>query len=224
MSYEVRLAGLLVGEAQLAVGEIGVVDGRRAVVVKSRIESAGAATWIAKTVDESTTVIDVERGSPLRVDTTVVNGATQTTVATTFRGSVADIVFQRGSDPARTTHIDFKNEAVHDMHTAMAALRNWRGTGDETKSVYIIGGRRMWRITLHLVGEETLGARGGNRRAVVLEGKTYRARNNLTVDNDKPSRTFKVWLSDDADRVPLKCAAATELGDIVMELVDYSAP
>jgi hypothetical protein len=33
-----------------------------------------------------------------------------------------------------------------------------------------------------------------------------------------------VWLSDDADRVPLKVAAQTELGEIVMKLVDWQRP
>ena len=37
-------------------------------------------------------------------------------------------------------------------------------------------------------------------------------------------RTFTVYLSDDADRVPLKVVAHTELGDVVMNLTDYSRP
>jgi hypothetical protein len=43
----------------------------------------------------------------------------------------------------------------------------------------------------------------------------------MTLESDKPARTFTVWLSDDADRVPLKVSAKTELGDIVMVLTDY---
>jgi Protein of unknown function (DUF3108) len=52
MTYEVQLAGVLVGEAQLAVGEIGLVDGKQALVVKSRAATAGAAALIKKMVDE----------------------------------------------------------------------------------------------------------------------------------------------------------------------------
>ena len=33
-----------------------------------------------------------------------------------------------------------------------------------------------------------------------------------------------VYLSDDADRVPLRVVAATELGDIVMDLTEYNRP
>src|SRR5580704_13130299 len=42
MAFEVRVGGVLAGVAQLAVGTVGQVDGHRAVVVKSRAETAGA--------------------------------------------------------------------------------------------------------------------------------------------------------------------------------------
>src|SRR5690242_2862946 len=57
MAFEVRLGGVLAGEAALAVGELGDFGGRRAVVVKSRAATAGAAALIKKIVDEATTVI-----------------------------------------------------------------------------------------------------------------------------------------------------------------------
>src|SRR3954453_23675753 len=53
MAFEVRIGGLLAGEAQLAVGDVGEVDGHRAVVVKSRAATAGAAALIKKIVDEA---------------------------------------------------------------------------------------------------------------------------------------------------------------------------
>src|SRR5688572_3324825 len=58
MAFEVQLGGVLVGEAQLAVGEIGVADGRSALVVKSRAATAGAAALLRKISDEATSVID----------------------------------------------------------------------------------------------------------------------------------------------------------------------
>ncbi len=65
----------------------------------------------------------------------------------------------------------------------------------------------------------------GNRRAVVYEGVSFRARRgDLKPETSKPSRKFRVWLSDDADRVPLKVVANTELGEVVMSLTEYSRP
>jgi hypothetical protein len=90
--------------------------------------------------------------------------------------------------------------------------------------VYVIGGRRLWRVDVTHDGTDTIGSALGNRRAIVLEGKSYRAKANMQLETQKPARTFTVWLSDDADRVPLKVVAATELGDIVMDLTDYARP
>lgn len=225
MTYDVQLAGVLVGEAQLAVGEIGTAFGKRAIVVKSRAATAGAAAMVKQISDESTTVIDVDTGQPLKVDMVAVNGAKKAVATVTFDGKVATVIYQR-SEEARTQTLKFdaKTTVLHDMHTAMAAIRGWRAMPGTVRTVHLIGGRRIWKIEMKYVGEETIGSKVGNRRAIVLEGTSFRARRDLTAEAGKATRTFRVWLSDDADRVPLKCSAHTELGDIVMDLVEYARP
>ena len=225
MSFDVQLGGLLVGEAQLAVGEIGLVDGHRAVVVRSRAATAGAAALIKKISDEATTVIDVETGRPLSLETVVEQGDKRITASAKFTGNTATVTYQRTGDAKPNTAVlNFGAATVHDAHTAMAQLRGWKGAKGQTRTVFVVGGRRLWRIDVTYAGEETIGGALGNRRAIVFDGKSYRARNNMTVESDKPSRTFKVWLSDDADRVPIKVTASTELGDIAMDLVEYNRP
>jgi hypothetical protein len=144
----------------------------------------------------------------------------------TFVGTSATVTYRRNSEPKpQTTKIDFGANALHDAHTAMAQLRGWRATPGTTRTVFVIGGRRLWRIDVKYVGEDTIGSAVlGNRRAVVFDGTSYRAKRDLTVETDKPMRTFRVWLSDDADRVPLQVTAKTELGDVAMTLVDYARP
>lgn len=224
MSYDVQLAGVLVGEAQLAVGDIGVVDGKKAIVVKSRAATAGAVALVKQLSDEATTVIDVDTGHPISVDTIVVTGGKTITTKAKFAAGLATVTFQRGDTPPVTHKINVRTSELHDMHTAMAAMRGWRGTPGAIRTVHLIGGRRLWKIEMKYIGEETIGSSVGNRRAIVLEGRSFRARANLSAEGGKPMRTFRVWLSDDADRVPLKCSAQTELGDIVMELVEYARP
>ena len=109
MAFEVRLGGVLAGEAQLAVGEIGEFDGHRAVVVKSRAATAGAAALIKHIVDEATTVIDVDTGRPLALDTLVEHGGKQTTATATFAGTVADVTYHARPTirAPHTLHIDF---------------------------------------------------------------------------------------------------------------------
>jgi len=225
MAFEVQLGGVLVGEAQLAVGELGEVDGRRALVVKSRAATAGAAALVAKMVDEATTVIDVDTGRPIGVETFADMRGKQTTASAKFTGSIAEVTYKRSDRPNPITFkIDFKVDALHDAHSAMAQLRGWKATPGTVRTVHVVGGRRLWRVDVRYAGEETIGSALGNRRAVVYDGVSFRAKRDLSVESTKPARSFKVWLSDDADRVPLKMSAKTELGDVVMTLTEYSRP
>ncbi len=225
MAFEVRFSGMLAGEAQLAVGEIGEVDGHRAVVVKSRAATAGAAKLVKSVVDESTTVIDVDTGRPLRLDTNVVMNDKTTTAQAKFTGSIANVTYTKDGDPAPHSYrVDFGKVTVHDSHSAMAQLRGWHATPGAAKQVYVVGGRRMWRVDMKYVGVETVGTAVGNRRAVHMSGEAYKAKPNLSLDGTKATRTFDVWVSDDADHVPLKISGHTELGDVEMDLTEYSRP
>ena len=223
MSFEVRLGGVLAGQAELAVGQIGRVDGHRAVVVKSRAETVGAAALFKRIVDEATTVIDMDSGRPMQLDTLVEQDHQTTTAQAKFAGSIANVTYERSDEPKpHTMRIDFGQMTVHDTHSAMAQLRGWRAAPGTTKTVFVVGGRRLWRVDVKYVGEETIGSALGNRRAVKYTGASFRARPNFGVESDKPTRTFSVWLSDDADRVPLKMTAQTELGEVSMDLTEYN--
>lgn len=226
MAFEVALGGVLVGEAQLAVGDVGVVDGRRAIVVRSRAATAGAAALVRKIVDEATTVIDAETGRPISVETHVEMGTRKIDASSTFSGRVATVTYRRNTEAKpHTTKIDFGAHALHDAHTAMAQLRGWKAAPGTKRTVFVVGGRRLWRVDVAYAGEDTIGSEAtGNRRAVMFDGTSYRARRDLSVETKRPARTFRVWLSDDADRVPLRVTAKTELGDVVMSLIDYARP
>lgn len=225
MAFEVQLAGVLVGEAQLAVGEVGTVDGRKALVVKSRAATAGAAALVRKIVDEATTIIDADTGAPISVETNVEMGQRKTVASAQFLANHAIVQFQRNEDKQPSSfNVSYNGHKLHDAHSAMAQLRGWKATPGTTRTVHVIGGRRLWRVDVKYAGEETIGTATGNRRAVIYDGVSFRAKRDLSTETNKPSRTFRVWLSDDADRVPLKVVANTELGEVVMELTEYTRP
>lgn len=224
MTFEVKLAGVLVGEAELAVGELGVVDGREAVVVRSRAATAGAAAFVKAISDEATSTIDVATGHPLAVSTEVHIDGKKVTSQSTFTGTHAKVSFQRDDGAAHDYEVAFGTSELFDAHAAMAAMRGWNAPTGTVRTVYVVGGRRLWRVDMTYGGGASIGTALGNRRAVVMDGLSYRARRDLTLESDKPTRTFRVWLSDDGDRVPLRLSATTELGDIEMTLLEYQRP
>jgi hypothetical protein len=225
MAFEVRLGGVLAGDAQLAVGQIGDHDGRREIVVKSRAATAGVAALVKSISDETTTVIDADTGRPLQLDTTAVADGTTTTAHAEFTPAAAIVTFSKqGDDKPHRYRVNFAGQTAYDTHSAMAQLRGWHAARGATRTVYVVGGKRLWRVDVTFAGIESIGSAMGNRRAVRFEGSAYRARPNLSLESQTATRTFTVWLTDDADRVPLKLVAKTELGAVTMDLTEYNRP
>ena len=112
----------------------------------------------------------------------------------------------------------------HDTHSAMAAMRGWEAPPGTVRTLWVMGGKRIWKSRITFIGRETIGTRFGNRRAVRFDGIAWRALGNLNVNQRLKPREFSVWLSDDADRVPLRVVARTELGNVNIELTDYHRP
>lgn len=224
MAFEIRLGDMVAGEVHLAVGEPGTFEGHRALVVTSSAETSGAMRLMRKMVDQATTTIDMASGRPVAVEMRVVTGDKTTVAHATFTDSSANVVYHRDSDPPRTYHVDFGNQAVHDTLSAMGLMRSWRTVPDGTRTVYVVSGRKLWRVDVRKVGTETIGSPLGNRSATHFAGAAYRTRPNLQPETAKPARSFEVWLSDDADRVPLKLTADTEFGNVTIALTDYNRP
>jgi hypothetical protein len=226
MAFEVKLGGILAGEAQLAVGEPGDVGGgHTGVAIRSRLATVGAAALVKKVVDDATTVVDIDTHRPIEMSTDVEYGDNKYTAKVTWSGDDVDVVWAR-KDSANNgkVHFDFTGQVAHDAHTAMAEVRGWRAPEGSRRTFWVVGGRRVWRADLVVGGQETLGTPLGNRATIRLEGVAYRARGDLRIDEKKKPRKFTVWVSDDADRVPLRVQAGTELGDVTIELVDYQRP
>ena len=104
----------------------------------------------------------------------------------------------------------------HDLHSALAALREWRPRLGEEASLHAVLGRHLWKVDLAYRGPEMVTVAGQPRLSYRIDGQAER----LAAPRVKPShREFTVWLGDGADRVPLKIAAASRVGDVSLQLV-----
>ncbi|MBK7539354.1 MAG: DUF3108 domain-containing protein [Myxococcales bacterium] len=225
MAFEVKLGGLQVGEAALAVGEPGDYQGKRAITVRSKIGTTGAVRLVRPVDDEATTVIEVGTGAPLHLQSHVLMNGQETFTTATFTPGKALVEVRRTGAPTPAPYaFTFDDLPTHDAHSAMADLRGWRPAPGATRTVWLVGGRRLWRIDLTYVGIEQLGTAQGNRAASRLHGIGYRVHPDRKVDDRRPPRHFTVWMSDDADRVPLRVTALTELGEVQIDLADYQRP
>lgn len=116
IEYEFTLRGLPVGRAVVAVGDIGWIDGRRALIVRGRGQSAGLAALLAEMVWEMTSTIDMDRGY-------VIRSHEETTM--TFAG-----------ETNRETQ-DIGDESTHDVMSAVGAVRAWRSSPAQRATISI---------------------------------------------------------------------------------------
>jgi hypothetical protein len=141
---------------------------------------------------------------------------------------VADFKILRGRDKeggeARERTQRLPVFETHDPLSAMLALRAWVAPVGTRALLYSLGGVRMWKTTLTFEGFEEMQTDVGKRRAARIAGTSIRLSRSFEEDRSKPPRTFKVWVSDDDQRIPLKITAHTELGDVTARVTSYESP
>ncbi len=190
MEFAASLRGLAVGRAVTAVGRIGWVDGRRALIVKTRGQSTGVIALLAELTWEQETTIDLDHGHAI---------ASKEEMWAVFAGEHEHE--SRSSD----------DDSLHDVHSAVAAVRGWRSLAGQTAHLGLAFGRNTVTVDLRDAGHGFLVSAG--EPAVRYEGRI------------EERVAFTAWVSDDIARVPLRFELDLEtFGRVVVELVHYTAP
>lgn len=95
MRFELRVRGVLVGRAALAVGEPGLLRGRRAIVVRSEVRSAGVGQLVKEIRNESKTWLDLAEGRVIEQHAEVRMGKRDMIVDTRFDANQVVIEYER---------------------------------------------------------------------------------------------------------------------------------
>lgn len=228
MSFTVSLRGMVGGEATLAVGEPGLVNGKPVVVVRSRVQSAGMMAVVKEVRDEMVTWIDLDSGSVLKHEASARYGKKAATVSTNLGGGKPGpfhIDYKRvGRVPLALRQMLPDATLAMDVHATLGVLRAWDGDDAEDASFFILSGRRLWRSVLRVGAHETIRTAVGKHPAVRIDGVAQRVNRGLRDDKRKKPRNFSIWFSDDANRLPLLVMVTTDYGELRVELTDYSRP
>jgi hypothetical protein len=227
MYWELSLHGVVGGEAVISVGNPGLMDDRRAIVVRSRVQSSGVARLIKKINDDVTTWIDLGSSLPIHISSKLEFGHRATEIETHFRENRTgfDYQYQRRGKPLRVLAQRIPVAVpVHDAHSVLGVLRAWEPCDGTRAYFYVVGGRRVWHNTIVFTGREAIRTAMGTFPAIRIDGVATRLNRRLAVDTRKKPRAYSVWFSDDANRVPLRMTAQTEYGPVRAELVDYERP
>jgi hypothetical protein len=228
LSFDITLRGVLGGTAQLAVGEPGFVDGNSVIIVKSMVQSAGVIAAIKEVRDAIVTTINVETGAVLSHQLDSKFGDREAEIATDMGkgepGTFSLVYTRKGQAPLHVVQNMPPDAIAFDVHAILGVVRAWNPQDGDEESFFMISGRRLWRSSLRVGAHETIKTAMGKHPAIRIDGVAQRVNSGLRDVKSKQPRNYSLWLSDDANRLPLLVMATTEFGDLRVELVEYSRP
>jgi len=186
MQFQVTFRGITVGQVQTAIGKEGVVDGHRAVIIKSAAKSIGFIALIGTMRWELETTLDLDRGVPLH----------------THEEAWAELAGEKEHDDTRHDWQD--GDDTQDLHSAIGTLRGWEPAPNAEREIRIGLGGSHFPLTIGPAGRGIIGGRPALRFAGIAEQVSHftiwlsddTARVPLAAETETPLGTVGVELTD----------------------------
>jgi hypothetical protein len=225
ITWEVTFLGVQGGRARLAVGTPGLVEGKRVIAVVAQAESAGILAAFKRMHDSVSSWIDIRSGIPWRTVSEVeMKGKRLEVTATRREGEpVADLLVRRGSGRETKEVKRLPSLETHDPISAILVLRSWTAPPGTRGAFNTLGGLRVWRTEVVVEAREEIESPCGKRQALRITGVSRRMMGTRPDPRHK-ARRFTLWLSEDAERIPLRIVAKTEYGELEVVATSYEAP
>ncbi len=177
-------------------------------------KSTGLLHLFFKVDDNYETYIDKETGSPLRFIRQIDEGGHTKDIRIDFdHGANTAVVFNRKHNKIETFSVE-KN--VHDMLSSFYFLRNNLDIDNlklgEMYSINLFFDKENHDFKLKFLGREVVKTKLGNIAALkfkpyVMAGRVFKEKESLTI-----------WVSDDANRMPLKIKANLAVGSLEADI------
>jgi hypothetical protein len=226
MAYKLTMHELEVASFHIAIGDVSEVEGRQVVLVQTGVAASQLVSMVKKVEDSFAAWIDVRTGRPVLFRSSELAGANDQAIETT------DAEVARGDGktfPVRVTRAEgeiveqqtVSEHVLFDMNGFLIALRSWDVPAGTTATADVVRSRYLWRTQVTMAKFETIVTELGELPAVRIDGVSRRLRRDGTIDPSSDTRHYSMWISDDADRVPLAMVAKTDYGDLRMDIVEY---
>lgn len=184
-------------------------------VASTQVEAAALVRVVRKTSGQGTTQLPEPGRLPRSSDYTFQDGNLTRHYDVDYRAGSYSYVYDNGGVERLTGTDEVPGGAsAHDMHSAMLLMRSWRPRLGEGAYFYAVLGRRPWRVDVTSRGVEMLKVGKDARLTYRIDGVASRL---WQPESAKPKR-FSLWLSEDADRVPLRMVADASFGQVTMSL------
>lgn len=229
MVFRIALHNVEVAVFTIVVGDVVELEGKKALVVQTAAQSLGLASLVSKVDDQYASWVDISNGRPLlfRSHEGEGNGGSDGVddAATHFfkrTETLVPVVIKGKAIGEKEESQLLGNAELWDMNSFFLVLRAWHGDVGSKITSDVVRSRFAWRTQIELVGKDTQVTALGKFPTLRFDGVARKLeRNGKEVLGD--DRSFSLWITDDADRVPVVIVAKTDYGDVRMEIIEYAA-
>lgn len=215
---DIYLEGVSAGQLAGVAGPRCRLGDGEALLVRSAARSSGLAALLKDARASLVSLVDVRSGLPVQSRThQQVRRPVQ--VEAIHAGELVHLQTTRSQRRKHSWQWELPPD-THDLHSLLGRLRHWSPEVRPRARVHLLLGKRLWRVELTFRGREVLDRDEGPRPALRIDGVGQRLRKSLEPSKARP-RSFAVWISDDAERVPLRFLMDTKAGEVRAELDGY---
>jgi hypothetical protein len=227
LTYRISIQGVELAEFAIVVGQDA-----EGLVVQSVARSTGVGALIKKVETQFISYIDAQTGKPRRFRSEERAGRKDATLERSDariaerQGDAISVRVRRGEGDAAAEQTE--TQKVHtadiwDLNAVMIALRQFEAPLGTKLAFESFRSRFVWKTELTVAKREQLSTELGRVSTLRFEGWAHGLRRDGEL-NDEPERRFSLWISDDADRIPVLLVGVTDYGDIRMEITSYTPP
>lgn len=229
ISYRLSVLGVEIGQFTIAVGAQAEVAGRTTIEVQAGVQSTGIAAMFKKVRTDFASWIDVHTGRPVVGRVVESAGKDDPTIETTEARFHAQkdhllplaILAPDGSETNVENQVT-AGDTVWDVPSMLMFLRGWGAEIGAELSAQVVRSRYIWQGEFKLADREVKTTQLGDLPTVRIDGISRRLLRNGSWEPQGDIRHFSLWITDDADRVPVLVVAKTDFGDVKMEIVGYT--
>jgi hypothetical protein len=229
ISYRLSVLGVEIGAFTIAVGSFVDVQGRSTIEVQAGVQSTGIAAVFKKVRTEFVSWIDARTGKPVVGRVVETAGKDDPTIETTearfhaIRDRLLPIAMvPTDGSSEKLEEQTLAGDAAWDVPSMLMYLRGWGAEVGTEVTAQVLRSRYIWQGQFRVAGREAKSTELGSLPTVRIDGLSRRILRDGSWEPDGDIRKFSVWITDDADRVPVLVVAKTDFGDVKMEIVGYT--
>jgi hypothetical protein len=112
----------------------------------------------------------------------------------------------------------FNFPGLFDLHSAMLYLRSQPLSDHSVYRIVVYPATAAYLTTITVLGRERVSVRAGTFNAIKVDIQLKRLGKDLELEPHRKFRRATVWISDDANRIPLRIEAQIFVGTVFAEL------